>query len=346
MDMKNTFRRDFMIGLTTLIGVAGLCATLFIIGQLQRWIEPSYYLRVRMDSGNGIKNTSPVTLNGVKVGQVDEMTNITDGKWHGVELRIRIDSKSTDIPRNVEAFIEKAFVGEAAFDLVIPHAGASTELVSKEKNKEDVLTLKPDTFVNQIASAVTGPLEKIVKTSESIDTFAKTYTEVGQRVNALLAPRTVTEVQGGAQANIVSTVERVDRVLAGAEKIMGDEQLLASIKLTASEAATAARDARAAIETWKRAGETVQAEASKVGGKMNTTADEAIAALQKIQTAADGLSQVMVGVNAGEGTMGQLAKNPDLYNSFRDAAVRLEKALAEVQSLAEKIKTEGVNLGL
>ena len=31
-------------------------------------------------------------------------------------------------------------------------------------------------------------------------------------------------------------------------------------------------------------------------------------------------------INKGQGTLGQLANNPDLYNSARDAASRLEKA--------------------
>lgn len=342
--MQSTFRRDFMIGLTTLIGVAGLFVTLFFIGGINTLINPSYKFRVRMDSGGGIKTTSPVTLNGVKIGQVLSMSNITEGEWHGVELLVRVDSLKTDIPRNINSFIDKAFIGEAVLDLTIPAKGASTDFLSKKT--EEVITLKPDTLINQITGAVREPLDRLVKTSESIEELAKTYTEVGQRVNALLAPRTLADVQSGKQANIVSTVERADRVLAGAERILADEQLLASIKQTATEAALAAKDARGAIETWKKAGDTVQGEVTKLGGRVDTTTDQAIAALQKIQNAAEGLNQVMIGVNNGEGTLGQLAKNPDLYNSFKDAAVRLEKALAEVQSLAEKIKTEGVNVGL
>lgn len=344
--MANTFRRDFMIGLTTLIGVAGLGATLFIIGSLQAVFRPNYHFRVRMDSGGGLKNTSPVTLNGVRVGQISDMINITEGEWHGVEVLVRIDSVKTDIPKNVSSYIDKAFIGEAALDLVIPPAGASTDLISKDKQNQDVLRLKPDTLFGQITGAVREPLDRLVKTSESIEELAKTYTEVGKRVNAMLEPRGVGDVANGKQANIVSTVERADRVLAGAEKWLADEQLLANVKSTAAEAALAAKDARTTIEAWKKAGESVQTQVDRIGGKADKTTEEALAALQKIQTAAEGLNQVVVGINNGEGTLGQLAKNPDLYNSFKDAATRLEKALAEVQSLAEKIKSEGVRVGL
>lgn len=49
-------------------------------------------------------------------------------------------------------------------------------------------------------------------------------------------------------------------------------------------------------------------------------------------------------INSGEGTLGQLAKNPDLYNNANDAASRLEKAIAEFQLLLEKYRTEGLKL--
>ena len=51
-------------------------------------------------------------------------------------------------------------------------------------------------------------------------------------------------------------------------------------------------------------------------------------------------------VNSGKGTLGQLVNNPDLYHSLNDAAKRLEKALGEVELLAQKIKAEGVKVGL
>ena len=48
----------------------------------------------------------------------------------------------------------------------------------------------------------------------------------------------------------------------------------------------------------------------------------------------------------GNGTVGMLLNNPDLYNSLTEAAVRLQRVLEEVQLLIEKLKAEGVQIKL
>ena len=44
----------------------------------------------------------------------------------------------------------------------------------------------------------------------------------------------------------------------------------------------------------------------------------------------------------GNGTVGQLLNNPDLYNSLDDAVVRLDRTLRDLQLLIEKIKSDGL----
>ena len=46
----------------------------------------------------------------------------------------------------------------------------------------------------------------------------------------------------------------------------------------------------------------------------------------------------------GEGTIAEMLRNPDLYNSLDDAAVRLERTLVEIQLYIEKIKAEGLDI--
>ena len=44
--------------------------------------------------------------------------------------------------------------------------------------------------------------------------------------------------------------------------------------------------------------------------------------------------------NAGEGSLGMMLNNPDLYNALTDAAVRLERTLVEIQLFIQKVKAE------
>jgi hypothetical protein len=51
---------------------------------------------------------------------------------------------------------------------------------------------------------------------------------------------------------------------------------------------------------------------------------------------------VMRSIADGQGTLGQLATNPDLYKSLNDAAMQLEEALRDARLLIEKFRVEGV----
>jgi phospholipid/cholesterol/gamma-HCH transport system substrate-binding protein len=46
--------------------------------------------------------------------------------------------------------------------------------------------------------------------------------------------------------------------------------------------------------------------------------------------------------NDGQGTIGLLLNNPDLYKSLDDAAAKLNRTLIELQALIEQMRAEGV----
>ena len=48
----------------------------------------------------------------------------------------------------------------------------------------------------------------------------------------------------------------------------------------------------------------------------------------------------------GDGTVGKLMKDPQLYDGLADAAKRLDEALAKVNLLLDKIRAEGLNVEL
>ena len=44
----------------------------------------------------------------------------------------------------------------------------------------------------------------------------------------------------------------------------------------------------------------------------------------------------------GEGTIGEMMKNPDLYRNLEAASGRLEQVLIDIQLLVEQVREEGV----
>ncbi|MCC6676561.1 MAG: MCE family protein [Phycisphaerales bacterium] len=339
--MKGKFARDFFTGLTALGGVAGLVVMLALFGELREVGQRFYAFTLRMDTAGGLSSTSHVTLNGVRVGTISELANDAD-PTRGVALTVRV-KEGTRIPASFEVYIDKSLVGDATLDL-IARAGAAPEV--NFINPGDVVERRAKGLFDLLSASIREPLERFSKTADSIDQLAATYNSVGQNLNDLLGPRTPADVDAGQPPNLRSAVARVDSALDGANRWLGDEQMREDVRSAAARASALMDDATRTAEAWRQTAASVDERVASAGAKIEATADQAAATLRSIDEAAGEVRQLSRSINAGEGTLGQLARNPDLYNSMRDAAKRLERALTEFQLMIEKYKAEGIPLKL
>jgi phospholipid/cholesterol/gamma-HCH transport system substrate-binding protein len=89
-------------------------------------------------------------------------------------------------------------------------------------------------------------------------------------------------------------------------------------------------------------------ELSGMAGRLEADADTVVARLTGVAdeltltlTEARGLIRTAA---SGDGTVGQLLNNPDLYESLDDAAERMERTLRDLQLLLDKIRQDGLRV--
>lgn len=339
--MKRQFARDFFTGLTALGGVAGIIVMLAIFGELREVGQRYYTFHLKMPSAGGLTTTSRVTLNGVRIGTIVGIANAPD-PTRGVELALRV-REGVRIPESFEVYIDKTLVGDASLDLILkPGAAPEANFV----DPGEVIERDATGLFDRISEAIREPLERMSRTADNIDQLAATYTQVGAQLNTLLEPRTPQQVEAGAAPNIRSAIARADAALAGANRWLGDERLRSGIIDVTDKASGVLAQASDTAGAWRRTAETLDRQAGDAGQKLGAVADQAAGTLRRIDDAAAEVAQLASAINEGQGTFGQLAQNPDLYNAVRDAAKRLERALAEFQLMVEKYKAEGIPLKL
>jgi phospholipid/cholesterol/gamma-HCH transport system substrate-binding protein len=213
---------------------------------------------------------------------------------------------------------------------------------------------------DKITQALDKPLARFSQTAERIEQLAATYNRVGVLVEEALEPRSLDDVAGGKSPNLRSLVARIDRTLDGADKIIRDEDLVTGIKRVVAKAETTMTDAQGLVKDLRTAAgkvdgfidsadrtvKSVESAAGTAERTMTTLAESATSTLRRAEEAAGKLAGVLDAAASGEGTLGRMLNNPDLYDSLKDATQRLDKALAEFQLLAEKFRTEGIRLRL
>lgn len=330
--------RDFLTGLTALIGIAGLIYMLFQFKELPTIGEQVTRFAIRVDNAAGVGSPAPVLFKGVRIGQVESTQIASDGAI----LNVRI-GRNFDIPRKSKIRIERGMFGDSFVEFVLPDDISQEDLKNfiPDRSVDSEFILEGGeggkSLTDKIASIIEGP-------AADFKSLAKTYGELGERLFEMVEPRSLADVEQGKQPNIRTAIERADRAFAVAEKFLTDEAMMTKVRSTIDRADQIVTDTGALIATWKNTGETLSGEVVKTREGIDGFIRRADEAIVGAKSSIDSISAMLERVAAGEGTAGQLMTNPDLYNSIKAAADRLNLTLEEIRLLTEQYRKEGVPL--
>ncbi len=335
--------RDFLTGLIALVGIGGLILMLFLFKEFSAPGENFIRFHVQIANAGGVDSPAPVLLNGVRVGQVEDAAVITGGAVLSVRIR-----SSVQLPKRAVVAAERGLVGDSSLEFVIPATLTAAELADVVKDR----SIEPDftfdggegarSLTSRVEALVKEPIAKLESTAGKIEELAATYKTLGERLTEMVEPRTLADVEAGKQPNLRTAVERADRALAAAEKWLNDEALYTRVRSAVEKADGVLAQAESLVQTWKDTGKNVGDEVTKTRAGVEEFLKKADDSLAGAKSAADSIAAILERVNKGEGTAGQLVVNPDLYNSIKAAADRLDLTLAEIQMLAEQYRKEGL----
>ncbi|SDF80439.1 MlaD family protein [Epilithonimonas hungarica] len=259
---------------------------------------------VKYDNVEGLSASNPVSINGLKVGQVDEIKPITSkgGKLHFV-VKLTIDD-NFEFSRNstVEIF-EPGLMSGKEIKVNLFYGGDTAK---------DGDTLKGDyqlSMLNSLSSQVKPVKDQLsnvlLKLDSTLASTNKIVDEQNRREIKLLLSNLNRTIE-----SFKATSDRTNGILASNER--GLHEVVAS-------ANQAMVTANRTLDKYGSVAERVDIE------KLNGTID------QFNQTAGK-LNNVISGIQNGEGSLGKLAKDEELYNN-------LTKTSKNLNELVEDFKT-------
>lgn len=332
--------RDFFIGSTAIVGLGGLALTLFLFGEFRG--SKTYPLRLDLDNASGLTKSSLVTLNGVRIGEIRTVEPARDPR-EGAVVGLAI-IEGIRVPRDLEVSIDRSFVGDSSLSLRPRSLLKDGPLTDADFLKPgDAVRAKAGSFMDQIGSVLDSRLGSLMGAADDFRTLSGTWTRVGERAEALMTPRPSADVDAGRrEPNLATAIARIDRAAAAVQAWLGDEEMRGDAKRAVARASDVFDKAAEAVDTFNATAKTINDRVNTVGDNVETATREVVALSNQAGEAINELRGVLSQINQGEGTVGQLVKNPDLYNALTDAARRLEKALTEAQLIIEKYRKEGI----
>ncbi len=297
------FTKEIKAGLIALLAIVGFVILFqFMKGKSLFTTDNIFY--AKFDNVEGLAASNPVSINGLKVGQVDQIIPVTDndGKIHFV-VKVTIDDGFEFSKKSTIEIFEPGLMSGIEMRINLAYG---------QPMAKDGDTLSGSfklSMMNNISSQV-GPvkdqLQVVLKRVDSLTNNANQILNDGNKaeIKALLINlnRTVASFEGTSRqtnALLANNDPRVQKVL--------DNANLATLS------------AKTTIDKYGRVADEVDVQ------KLNNTID-------KLSITADKLNGVISGIQNGEGSLGKLTKDEQLYNNLNTSAENLNKLIEDLKA--------------
>ena len=335
--MKST-QRDFIIGLVVIVALVCLSILLLQFGELDRLINPTYTIKVKLNAAGTTRIGSAVTLNGVRIGTVDGV-ELVDDREFPVVVQANVERRYP-LPLGTKVLVSDALIGSGGrLDFMLPDS-ADADGQTYSMDGSAVLEGRWLSMTESLTSGLEDQMQPVMESLDSFNALAGEWTGVGERVNWMLDP-----ANRGDDGSVVATIEEFEATLADArtaialaQNWLGDEQLHSDVTAAVWQANELFETATLATSNISTLAESLQLDSRRLVQSALPVAEEMARTLDRVTTLMDQAA-------SGEGTIGQLMSNPDLYRSLEDAAQKLEATLTQLELLLQKIKDEGLAVG-
>lgn len=348
--------RNTIVGLTSLLGLAGLFLLLVLFGYVPSWIKPGYKVVVEMQQAGGINSASRARLNGIDIGRVREIELLQAPK-RGILLTLEVNG-DVRIPKAAPGRVSAPLLGGSP-TFVFTTAGLSDEQMADILPVDGTAQIVADesdagsmagAFAKSISDSVDRVrgdmkvvIERFERVQENFQALSEEWTKVGQNVNQMIEPRKTAEVDAGTAAPNVSTLlaradarmKELEAAIAGINDLLGDQKLRDDMRQTVGNARKATENLAAAAASAKTTSDNLNENVDRIAKRVVAVADDLSATIASARKAMDQAGE-------GQGTIGKMLNDPALYDNLNDAAERIGKAADEVKLLIDKWKAEGV----
>ncbi|UOE40915.1 MlaD family protein [Chryseobacterium suipulveris] len=296
------FTKEIKAGLIAILAIVGFVFLFqFMKGKSLFTTDNIFY--AKFDNVEGLAASNPVSINGLKVGQVDKIIPITekDGKIHFV-VKVIIDDNFEFSRKSTLEIFEPGLMSGKEMRVNLAYGQPMA------KDGDTLAGAFKLSMMNSLSSQI-GPVKDQLQV-------------VLKRVDSLMVnASSITDAQN--QAMIRSLLANLNQTVASFETTSRQTNALLAnndprVQKVLDNANLATISAKSAIDKYGRVAEEVDVK------KLNNTID-------KLSLTADKLNSVIAGIQNGEGSLGKLAKDEELYRNLNASSENLNKLILDLK---------------
>lgn len=242
----------------------------------------------------GLAPKSPVTINGLKVGTVSEIT------FHPQKRGVLVAhlNLTDDIQFSVNSIAQ----------IYSPDFISGKSLKINIALDEDAIAKSGDTLIGEVDSGIMGMInEQIAPLQSKVESFVVHTDSVMQNINSLMDAQNQNNIKESLES-LNSILKRLKNTAGYVESIARENGKLDSIMSNANKA----------MYNFSEISDSIKA--VNIG-----------ATVAELQHSLESFNVILDSVKTGNGTMGKLMQDEELYDNLTNASKELEELLREVK---------------
>ena len=323
------------------------------------WHPATYSVKMQFPSVPGVSVNTPIQKHGITIGRVSQVTMDKDGvlveakidKQHEIYLSEAAEVGSVSLI-NDDAVIQ-IIPGKGEFNDVPITDGAWIDETHVKKSMSDLVTevfeLREvfEQRIDQAAVAVEQASRSISQTSDQIGLVAVSVNdalnnEEGELRQFLRHWQAVSEKAEIALDNFSDVMVNVNEI-AGDEDVRKSIDKIPELLTNADELLTVTKET---VASFKEVSTTVNQNLRNLEGltgPLGDNGDQIVADMHTALNDVDGMinqvTRFLETVNQGEGTVGLLLNDPELYKSLLRAMQNVEEVTRKIQPIVNDVRT-------
>lgn len=282
---------------TAILVLSGILLFIFIFNYLkgENLLNSSRKITAIYDNVEGLIPSAAVTINGHKIGKVQDITFTEDGSGK-LEVLMLIDSNFKFSKNSTAELYESGLIGGKAIAIVPANDGAENVISGDILRSE----IKPG-LTDLVNQKLTPLQQKIEKVMESTDVLLA-------NINSVFDEKTKSNIRGSFSQL---------------------EQTIASFESTSNALNALLQDNKTSITTTLDNFSNISENLSEVSS--NLAEADLKQTINGLQSTISNFDQLLKNIEKGEGSIGKLMKDEGLYNNLEGALGQMEALLEDMK---------------
>ncbi len=341
--MEDT-HKNLVVGLFVIAGLIALGTMILLFGEAPQAFTRSYLIKISFPSAGPVKESDPILLNGLQVGNIESIKPMSDIR-KGVEMVCRINAKYR-IPIDAQPLIKEQTMalGKPAIRIDVG-----------PQNSDKML---PTDGTGELVGYVAGGLEELIpretmkeleEAGLALTNLAKALEPVAKDLHELFKPVSVEKLDQATGpsrplANISTVVQRFDRSLKSINKIMADPNNQKNLSMIIKNFRTISEQGLVLSAKLNSLTDRLQKLTGSADKKLTTISSALMDNSSKLSTLLDRLNNIAYKADEGKGAIAKWLNDPELYDALVLTTKRLSLALDDLHQLLQQWRVKGLKL--